>query len=176
MKDSEIRHDVQRALDRDSGLDASGIAVAVDEAVATLHGEVKSDFEKHEAQRVALRVYGVTAVANELVVLPGRHDPNDTEIAHAVVDALTWDALVPLHRVHVVVARQWVTLSGTLQWEYQRTSAARTAAKVLGVKGVSNAIVLATPMGQACAVNCLPSGRRAVPPCGDWSGLPRHEA
>jgi osmotically-inducible protein OsmY len=153
MKNSEIRHDVQSALDRDSGLNATAIAVAVDDGVATLRGEVKSEFEKHEAERVALRVYGVTAVANELVVLPEVHDPNDTEIARAVVDALTWDPLVPLHQVHVVVADRWVTLSGTLRWEYQRVSAGRTAAKVKGVKGVSNAILLMAPKGQDYAVD-----------------------
>jgi osmotically-inducible protein OsmY len=94
---------------------------------------------------VALRVYGVEAVANELVVRPEVHDPNDTEIAHAVVRALTRNPLVPLHRVHVVVADKRVTLSGTLQFEYQRTSAERTAAKVEGVRGVSNAILLVEP-------------------------------
>jgi osmotically-inducible protein OsmY len=149
MKDSEIRHDIQHALERDRALDATAIAVAVDEGVATLRGDVKSQFEKHEAERVTLRVYGVEAVANELVVIPEVHDPSDTEIARAVVDALTWDALVPLHHVHVVVADHCVTLSGTLQWEYQRTSAERTAAKVKGVKGVSNAIMIAAPTATA---------------------------
>jgi osmotically-inducible protein OsmY len=152
MRDSEIRHDVQRALDRDSGLDATAIAVAVGDGVATLRGEVKSHFEKHEAERVALRVYGVDAVANELVVLPEVHEPNDTEIAQAVVDALTWDPLVPLHKVHLVVTDGWVALSGTLEWEYQRTSAERTVSKVPGVKGVSNAILLAAPTGLDCAL------------------------
>jgi osmotically-inducible protein OsmY len=145
MKDSEIRHDVQHALERDHALDATAVAVAVDEGVATLRGDVTSEFEKHEAERVALRVYGVEAVANELVVQPAVHDPNDTEIAHAVVRALTRNPLVPLHRVHVVVADKRVTLSGTLQFEYQRTSAERTAAKVEGVRGVSNAILLVEP-------------------------------
>lgn len=143
MTDAEIRHDVQRALDRDTVLDASAIAVAVDEGVVTLRGDVRGYFEQHEAERVALRVYGVQAVANDLVVkTPEIVHPNDTEIAQAVVDALTKNALVPLHRVRVVVAEGWVTLSGVLQWEYQRTSAERTAARVKGVKGVSNTIVL----------------------------------
>ena len=146
MTDSEIRHDVQHALDRETIIDASRIAVAVDGAVVTLHGEVRTHFEKHDAERVALRVYGVQAVANDLVVRA--HEvihPDDTEIAQAVVDALTRDALVPLHRVSVLVADRWVTLSGTVQWEYQRVSAERTAARVKGVKGVSNTIQLIEP-------------------------------
>ena len=147
MTDSEIRHDVQRALDRETLLDASVIAVAVEDGVVTLRGEVRSLFGKHDAERVALRVYGVQAVANDLVIQSAEvKHPNDTEIAQAVVDALTWDALVPLHKVRVVVADRWVTLSGTLQWEYQRTCAERTAARVKGVRGVSNTITLIDSM------------------------------
>lgn len=146
MRDSEIRHDVQRALDRAPGLDASAIAVAVDDGVVTLRGTVRSLFEKHQAERVTLRVYSVNAVANDLVVQPPAvPHPTDTEIAQAVVDALTKNALVPLHHVQVVVAEGWVTLSGILQWEHQRVSAERTAARVAGVKGVSNTILLGEP-------------------------------
>jgi osmotically-inducible protein OsmY len=146
MKDSDVRNDVQNALARDKSIDASVIAVAVDDGVATLRGEVRTQFEKHEAERVALRVYGVDAVANDLSVLPPEgHRPTDTQIAHAVVDALVWNPLVPLHRVHVVVSEGWVTLSGTLEWEYQRVSAERTARTVPGVVDVSNTILLKAP-------------------------------
>jgi osmotically-inducible protein OsmY len=155
MRDSEIRHDVQHALDREPGLDASAIAVAVDDGVVTLRGEVRNGFEKHDAERVALRVYGVEAVANDIVVRsPSVHHPNDTEIAQAVVDALTRNPLVPLHHVRVVVAEAWVTLTGILQWEYQRVSAERTAARIAGVKGVSNTILLCEPTPKdACQGN-----------------------
>jgi osmotically-inducible protein OsmY len=146
MKDSDIRHDVQGALERTASLDDAVIAVAVDAGVVTLRGDVGTCVEKTDAERVALHVYGVDAVANDLVVRPsGRHDPTDTEIAQALVDALTWNPMVPLHEVRVVVADGWVTLSGTLEWEYQRVFAERTAGKVGGVKGVSNTILLKTP-------------------------------
>jgi osmotically-inducible protein OsmY len=146
MKDSDVRRDVQSALAREPGLDASAIAVAVDEGVVTLRGDVNNQFERHDAERVALRVFGVDAVANDLVVQsPEGHEPTDTEIAQAIVDALTWNALVPLHRVRVVVANGWVTLSGTLDWEDQRTSAENTVASVPGIKGVSNTIMLKAP-------------------------------
>lgn len=146
MRDSDVRQDVQSALARDSGLDASAIALAVYDGVVTLRGDVTNQFQKHEAERVALRVFGVNAVANDLVVQPPEgHEPTDTEIAQAVVDALTWNAYVPLHRVRVVVASGWVTLSGTLDWEYQRTLAERTVGKATGVKGVSNTIMLKAP-------------------------------
>jgi osmotically-inducible protein OsmY len=146
MRDSEVRHDVQNALARNKDVDASAIAVAVEDGVVTLRGDVRTLYEKHDAERVALRVEGVNAVANDLTVLPLEgHDPTDTEIAQAVVDALTWNPMVPLHQVRVVVAGGWVTLSGTLEWEYQRVFAERTAGKVSGVRGVSNTILLKAP-------------------------------
>jgi osmotically-inducible protein OsmY len=145
MRDADLRQDVQSALERDA-LDAVGIAVAVDGGVVTLRGDVRTRFEKHDAERIALRVFGVDAVANELVVRPpDQQEPTDTEIGRAVVEALMWAPLVPLHQVHVSIADRWVTLSGTLDWEYQRVAAERTAGKVFGVKGVSNAIVLKRP-------------------------------
>jgi osmotically-inducible protein OsmY len=146
MKDSDIRHDVQGALERNASIDASAIAVAVNAGVVTLCGDVRTYLEKHAAERVALRVYGVNAVADELAVrAPEGHDPTDTEIAQALVDALTWNPMVPLHQVRVVVADGWVTLSGTLEWEYQRVFAERSAGKLTGVRGVSNTIVLKAP-------------------------------
>ena len=145
MKDSEIRHDVQGALERTASLDDAVIAVAVDAGVVTLRGDVSTCVERHDAERVALHVYGVDAVANDLVVRASGHDPTDTEIAQALVDALTWNPMVPLHQVRVIVADGWVTLSGTLEWEYQRVFAERTAGKVVGVKGVSNTILLKVP-------------------------------
>jgi osmotically-inducible protein OsmY len=145
MRDADLRQDVQSALERDA-LDASSIAVAADGGVITLRGDVRTRFEKHDAERIALRVFGVEAVANELVVrTPDKQEPTDTEIARAVVDALISAPLVPLHQVHVSVADRWVTLSGTLEWEYQSVVAERAAGKVFGVKGVSNAIVLKRP-------------------------------
>jgi osmotically-inducible protein OsmY len=147
MRDADIRRDVETALERDSALDAGAIAVAVDDGVVTLRGDVNTHFEKQEAERVALRIFGVEAVANDLLVRPPEPiEPSDTELAQTIVDALTWNALVPLHSVKVVVSSGWVTLSGTLEWEYQRTSAERAVRSVGGVKGVSNMIQLQGPV------------------------------
>jgi osmotically-inducible protein OsmY len=145
MRNSELRQDVQSALDRAPGVDARAIAVVVDNGVATLRGEVGTLFEKLNAERAAIRVYGIDAVADELVVRPDGKNLGDVDLAHALVDALTLDSLVPLHHVRVVVENGWVTLSGTLEWEYQRASAERTARRMFGVKGVSNTIVLKDP-------------------------------
>jgi osmotically-inducible protein OsmY len=88
-------------------------------------------------------VYGVKAVANDLEVrLASGYERTDTDIAQAVVTALKWNTIVPPDRVTVAVARGWVTLKGTLEWQYQKDAAARVVRDLTGVRGVNNEIVV----------------------------------
>lgn len=147
MTDKELKRHIENALDWEPAIDAAHIGVAVDTGVATLHGTVASYTQKMTAERVALRVYGVKAVANDLVVqLPSDFTRNDTDIAQAAVNALKWNTLVPADRVSVVVANGWVRLDGTLDWQYQKDAAARAVRDLLGVKGVANNLVVRPPV------------------------------
>jgi osmotically-inducible protein OsmY len=64
----------------------------------------------------------------------------DDQIKLAVLTALHWDLAVPRDRVHVSVNRGWVTLSGRVGREYERSSAEADARVTRGVTGVTNAI------------------------------------
>ena len=82
MTDNELKQHVQSALDWEPSVEAADIGVSVDESVVTLRGNVASYAEKLMAERVALRVYGVKALANDLVVhLVSGCDRTDKEIA-----------------------------------------------------------------------------------------------
>ncbi|MBZ5558024.1 MAG: BON domain-containing protein [Acidobacteriia bacterium] len=141
MTDKDLKQHVQCALDWEPSLDASDIAVSVDEAVATLRGTVHSYAEKVAAERATLHVYGVKGVANDLVVhLVTDFQRTDTDIAQAALDALKWNTMVPNDRVTVTVTNGWVTLNGTLDWQYQKDAAARVVRDLTGVKGVMNSI------------------------------------
>jgi osmotically-inducible protein OsmY len=143
MTDKELKRHVQNALDWDPGLDATDIGVSVEAGVVTLRGNVASYSEKTGAERVALRVYGVKAVANDLAVhLPHDFVRTDTDIAQAAVSALNWNTVVPKNRVSVAVTNGWITLTGTLDWHYQRNAAARTIRDLMGVKGVTDDIAV----------------------------------
>jgi osmotically-inducible protein OsmY len=143
MTDKDLKQHVQSALDWEPSLDTSDVGVSVDEAVVTLRGNVASYAEKVTAERVALRVYGVKAVANDLAVhLVSAFERTDTEIAQAAVTALTWNTMVPNDRVTVTVNNGWLALNGTLDWQYQKDAAARTVRDLPGVKGVSNDIIV----------------------------------
>src|SRR5689334_24844149 len=110
MTDRQVQEDVHAALDWEPSVDATAIGVTVDQGIVTLRGDVKSYSEKSTAERIALGVYGVRAVANELLVrISGGFRRTDSEIGLAVANALTWSAVVPENKVHIAVANGWVT-------------------------------------------------------------------
>jgi osmotically-inducible protein OsmY len=143
MTDKDLKQHVQNALDWEPSLDPSDIGVSVDEGVVTLRGNVASYAERVTAERVALRVYGAKAVANDLIVhLVSGSERTDTEVAQAAVAALKWNTVVPKDRITVVVANGWLALNGTLDWQYQKDAAARAVRDLTGVKGITNNIIL----------------------------------
>jgi osmotically-inducible protein OsmY len=143
MTDDNLAQSVRSAFEWEPSLDASDIAVSVEQGIVTLRGYVGSFAQKVMAEQAALRVYGVRAVANDIDVhvLSG-FQRTDTEIAQAAVAALTWNTMVPNDRVTVTIADGWLTLNGMVDWQYQKDAAARTVRDLRGVKGVANHIVV----------------------------------
>jgi osmotically-inducible protein OsmY len=141
-KAEELRQDVIDELAWDTSLDAPGIGVAVHGGAVTLTGHVRSYFEKRAAEKAAKRVHGVVVVANELEVrLPSNLQKDDTDIATAAASALRWSSSVP-STVTATVERGWVTLSGDVDWAYQRRAAENVVRDLAGVRGLSNLIAL----------------------------------
>jgi osmotically-inducible protein OsmY len=142
--DTDIQKDIIAELHWEPSLRDDDIAVAVREGVVTLAGFVDSFADKWRAERVAGRVKGVKAVANDLEVkLPSSSQRPDPDIARAVLDALKWNISVPADRIKVKVEKGWVTLEGEVDWYYQREAAERSVRSLTGVKGVSNLITVA---------------------------------
>jgi osmotically-inducible protein OsmY len=141
MIDKDLKQHVENALDWEPSVDAKDIGVSVDQGVVTLRGTVLSYSERLAAERVALRVYGVKAVANDLTVhVPSAYQRTDTDIAQAAVSALRWHTAVPDNRITAIVKDGWITLAGALDWQYQKDAAVRAVRDLTGVKGVTNDI------------------------------------
>jgi osmotically-inducible protein OsmY len=139
MTDSAIREDVIYELKWDPKITSNDIAVAVKDGVVTLSGFVSSYMEKDAAEKAAKRVYGVRAVANDLQVklTSTRTDP---EIARDVVEELENHILIPADKIKVTVRNGWVTLEGTVDWQYQKNLAESAVKKIRGVIGITNNI------------------------------------
>lgn len=147
MTDREVQQHVENALEWEPSVDANDIGVSVDEGVVTLRGNVGSYIEKITAERLALRVYGVRAVANDLTVrLISGHERSDTDIAQAAVAVVRWNTVAPADRVTVTVVDGWVTSNGTLDYYHQSATAERAVRHLTGVRGVSNCVVLQAPV------------------------------
>jgi osmotically-inducible protein OsmY len=141
--DTQLQHDVLAELEWEPSIDASQIGVTAKEGVTTLTGFVASYANKMTAERVAKRVYGVKAVANDIEVkIPGSSRRDDTDIAAAALSALKWDTTVPEDRIKVTVRNGWITLEGKVDWWYQKETADRAVHNLTGVMGVTSQITV----------------------------------
>jgi len=138
---SELQRDVQDELNWAPNITAGEIGVTARDGVITLTGEVPSYFEKIEAEDVAGRVSGVMAIAEELEVrLPALNERTDTDIAESALNFLAWNLAVPSDQVKVMVENSWITLTGEVEWYFQKKAAANAVRNLMGVKGVTNSI------------------------------------
>jgi osmotically-inducible protein OsmY len=141
--DMELKKDVEEELEWIPNVDAAHIGVTVANGVVTLKGHVASYAQKYAAEKAAKRVYGVKAVADEIIVkLPGASERSDEDIASKCVAALEADYSTPDDKIKVIVNKGWVTLEGEVDWQYQKNSADRVIRYLMGVKGVSNNITV----------------------------------
>jgi osmotically-inducible protein OsmY len=146
--DMQLQKDVIAELEWDPSINAADVGVEVKEGVVTLTGHLDSYPEKIAAERAAQRVAGVRGVAVEIdVTLPDFAKRTDADIALAASDALRWNGVVPDNRVKVTVESGEVTLSGDLDWEFQRAAAEAAVRPLIGVRSVSNNIQLRAQMG-----------------------------
>src|SRR3954451_4282063 len=122
--------------------DTESIAVSAADGVVTLRGTVGSFRQKREAKKAAERVWGVLSVDNELdVELMGEQRREDADLRGDVLQAMMLDSLVPA-TVDAWAENGFVTLTGTVDWQYQRDEAEFVAGNLLGVVGIEDDIYL----------------------------------
>ena len=143
MDDKVLRDNILAALDWDPSINATEIGVTVDKGVVTLTGHVQTYPERFTAEKIVKNVRGVRAVAQEIEVRPKFTKTwADDEIAKRAVKILDWDVTVPNEAIQVKVQNGFVTLSGEVEWNYQKTAAEDAIRKLGGVVGFSNLITI----------------------------------
>lgn len=141
--DEDIQTAVQEELDWTPDVDAAGIGVAVEDGAVSLSGEVDSYAEEIAAKRAALRVRGVNAVVDNLVVHPKTsRTVSEMDIAKEVEHALEWSTNVPPNTVKAEIKNHVLTLTGQVDWDFQRQAAQRAVQYLNGVYSVRNQITL----------------------------------
>ena len=141
--DEQIQADVMQEMKWEPRVLPNEIGVSVKDGVVTLTGWVDSYSKRWAAQQAAFRVKGVKAVANDIEVkLPLSSERTDPDIADAAVRALQSDATLSTEKIQVTVSSGWVTLKGEVEWQFQKEDADRAVRRLLGVKGVTNLLVV----------------------------------
>ncbi len=141
--DTQLQQDVIAELSWEPALHAEHIGVEVRDGVVTLAGNVASYAEKGHAEEAVQRVGGVKAVAIALKVqLPEFGRRTDADIARSVETILGWTNSLPADGVKVLVEGGWVTVTGLVDWQYQRQTASDAVRHLPGVTGLSNQISL----------------------------------
>ena len=102
MTDAILKHDIIDELDFEPSIDATHVAVSVDDGTVTLSGHVRSYTEKCTAEAVVKRMKGVRAIAQEIEVRPaGAHLTADDEIARR--ELALESAIAKLDKYHLLV-------------------------------------------------------------------------
>jgi len=153
MDDKTLRQEIVDELDWEPSVGAAHIGVAVEAGVVTLTGHVGSYAEKIAAERAVRRITGVKAIAQEIEVrYTADKRTADDQIAKRALDVIAWNTTTPESSIKVQVQKGWVTLSGTVDWWYQKTAAEKAVRKLPGVTAISNDMVV-KPRVKAFDVN-----------------------
>ncbi len=141
--DAQLQQDIIAELMWEPSVNAAEIGVEVKNGTVTLAGHVDSYTQKWEAERAAQRVSGIRGLAVEIdVKLPGPNTRTDADIAASATNTLAWTTYLPKDSIKVKAENGWITLSGEVEWDYQRESARSAVRNLLGVVGVSDVITI----------------------------------
>jgi osmotically-inducible protein OsmY len=141
--DAQLKQDIIAELTWEPSVNASQIGVEVKDGTVTLAGHVDSYTEKWQAERAAQRVAGIKGLAIEMdVKLPGPSKRTDADIARSAQNVLEWTTYLPREAVKVKCENGWITLSGEVEWDFQRQAVKDAVRPLLGVTGVSDEITV----------------------------------
>jgi osmotically-inducible protein OsmY len=120
-----------------------GISVSARAGIVTLPGRVESYPQKQAAEMATGRVTSVKAIAEAIVVtLPLETRRTDEELATAAIGWPAGDVSVLSDAIKARVADGWTTLTGQVDWFYQKEVAVQDLQRLLGVVGVSNEVTI----------------------------------
>lgn len=141
--DTDLKMDVLAELKFEPSVKITDIGVLVKDGVVTLNGRASSYGEKLSAVRATKRVAGVLAIADDIEVsLPEFGQQTDGELATSAAQHISWSTEIPAGAVQVMVRDGRITLEGAVEWGYQKHAAERAVQDLVGVRSVSNEILI----------------------------------
>jgi osmotically-inducible protein OsmY len=133
---------VMEKLRFDPAIDESDITIAIKgENIVVLGGKVRTYLEKRFAEEAVEKIDKVKGVANELEVdILSSMRRSDTDIIETALSNLRWGVLIPHDKIKVAVEKGHLTLTGDVEYNYQKTRAQSAVEDILGVTFITNNI------------------------------------
>jgi osmotically-inducible protein OsmY len=156
--EEELRTEVVREIEWRPDIHSQDIHVKVSGSAIKLTGFVQNLAEKASAEKAAQSVRGVIFIANDIEVRPSTR--TDPEIARDVQHVLKSHATVPETNITATVREGFVTLEGTVEWNYQKTCAIEAAESVRGVLGVWTLIAVKPRVSPASVKDAIDAALR----------------
>lgn len=143
MNSEKLQRYVMEELAFDPRVDATGIAVKVNDRIVTLTGHANSAADKDAITEAVKRVRGVRGIVVDIEVrCPPEYYVPDEQIAERATQVLAWKTEIPRDTVKVTVEDGCMTLSGTVDWQFQRQAIEEDLRRLAGVVGVKNEIAI----------------------------------
>jgi hypothetical protein len=147
LTSTTVEDDIRSALDLDPRIPNAGeIAVVAEDGVVTLRGTVGSFRQRNAAASDARGVDDDFDVHDELKVrLLDEWQREDAEIRGIALQILGWDVEVPTESLDVKVEDGWITLKGSVNYQFESDAAYDDVAGLYGVYGIANEIKVVNP-------------------------------
>ena len=135
--DYKVKQDVIDELDWEPEVEASRVGVEVSDGAVTLLGAVDTYRQKQAAHSAAKRVAGVRSLVDRLEIeLPIQHRLSDEGLAERIAHVLNWNVSADAKNVQAEVQDGIVTLTGELDYNFQRKNILKNIEHVSGVVNV----------------------------------------
>ena len=141
--DIQINQNVLNELKWDPEIREEHVGVTVHDGVVTLTGHVPTYRQKRASMDAAKRVADVRAIIDNIDVrLEREMRTTDEGLAERIANVLTWNVSVAGKEVKAEVKNGVVTLTGGVDWQYQRINIERNIEHVRGVANIVNLITV----------------------------------
>ncbi len=164
--DTQLQTDIMEELKFEPSINAAQIGVAVKDGIVTLSGQVHNYSEKMDTERAALRVSGVKALVIEIEIsLLDISKRTDADIARAAENILEWSTFLPNNSVKLIVEDGWISLSGAVDWQYQREASVDSIRHLMGVTGVINDITIKSRVNSSVVKSAIEAALKRRASC-----------
>jgi osmotically-inducible protein OsmY len=136
---------VMEKLNFEPCLDSKNITISVqgDHDIIVLGGKVSSYTEKFIAERAVKSLANIRGVANEIEVdLDIKYKKSDIDIAKDISRALKSTVVIREKNIQSVVKNGFVTLSGEVNWYFQKQNVFNLVHNITGIKSIINNIIV----------------------------------